>query len=185
MSAVQCIAKKRPVKICTIRHSPSSDPKFHHLEIFLGAGRSTSALFAIFISGCIFRKGLFICYYVISRKGPKNKFLIFTTAIRVMKRQLIKITVIQFVGVLNSLTRLIFRSLCSFSVVIACSISLFSHNIAVILLEYNQIEYKEIAIIIMEYSTDFIDIENISFDANDVTQMNRTSIPPIKIMKRM
>lgn len=45
------MAKKSPVRICVARHRPSRDPKFHHAEIFDGAGRSTSASFAIFNSG--------------------------------------------------------------------------------------------------------------------------------------
>lgn len=39
-----------------IRQSPSRDPKFHHTEMLEGVGRSTSASFAIFIRGCVFRR---------------------------------------------------------------------------------------------------------------------------------
>jgi hypothetical protein len=46
--------------ICITKHAPSSDPKFHHALIFVGVGRSTSALLANFISGCDVRIGLFI-----------------------------------------------------------------------------------------------------------------------------
>lgn len=38
-----------------MRQMPSREPKFHHDEIFDGAGRSISALFTIFISGWDFR----------------------------------------------------------------------------------------------------------------------------------
>ena len=46
--------------ICMTRQIPSSDPKFHHPLIVDGVGRSTSALFAIWNSGCLLRMGLFI-----------------------------------------------------------------------------------------------------------------------------
>lgn len=42
--------------IWIIRQSPRSDPKFHQTEIFEGAGRSARASFAIFNSGCVFRR---------------------------------------------------------------------------------------------------------------------------------
>lgn len=51
--------------ICIIRQIPNSDPKFHHALIVDGVGRSTSALFAIFSSGCLFRMGLFINLFVV------------------------------------------------------------------------------------------------------------------------
>jgi len=44
------------VAIWIIRQSPRSDPKFHQTEIFEGAGRSARASFAIFNSGCVFRR---------------------------------------------------------------------------------------------------------------------------------
>ena len=34
---------------------PKREPKFHHDEMFEGAGRSMNALLIIFISGCDFR----------------------------------------------------------------------------------------------------------------------------------
>lgn len=37
--------------IWAIRQSPKRDPKFHHAEMFEGAGRSTSASFAILRRG--------------------------------------------------------------------------------------------------------------------------------------
>ena len=51
------MARKRPVKIWITRHRPSSDPKFHHEDRFLGAGKSTRALFMILMAGCDFRIG--------------------------------------------------------------------------------------------------------------------------------
>ena len=52
--------RKRPVRICIIRHNPNRDPNFHHIERFLGDGRSISLLFTIRIRGCLFRMGLVI-----------------------------------------------------------------------------------------------------------------------------
>jgi hypothetical protein len=49
--------------ICITKHVPSRDPKFHHALMFVGAGRSISALLAIFISGCEVRIGLFIILF--------------------------------------------------------------------------------------------------------------------------
>lgn len=49
------MARKRPVTICEIKQRPRREPKFHHTEMFDGAGRSTSASFAIFRRGCVFR----------------------------------------------------------------------------------------------------------------------------------
>ena len=42
--------------IWIIRQSPRSEPKFHQTEILEGAGRSARASFAIFNSGCVFRR---------------------------------------------------------------------------------------------------------------------------------
>lgn len=39
-----------------IRHNPRSEPKFHHAEILIGVGRSTTASFAIFRRGWVFRR---------------------------------------------------------------------------------------------------------------------------------
>lgn len=50
------MAKKRPVKIWVARHNPRREPKFHQAEIFDGAGRSTSAPFAIFKRGWVLRR---------------------------------------------------------------------------------------------------------------------------------
>lgn len=38
-----------------IRHAPSSEPKFHHDEMFVGVGKSMKESFKILISGCDFR----------------------------------------------------------------------------------------------------------------------------------
>lgn len=40
------------------RQSPRREPKFHHTEMLLGAGRSITALFAIFARGCDLRRGV-------------------------------------------------------------------------------------------------------------------------------
>ena len=45
------MARNRPVRICRIRQMPSREPKFHHDEMFDGAGRSTNASLIIFIKG--------------------------------------------------------------------------------------------------------------------------------------
>ena len=45
------MARKIPVIICTIRQSPSREPKFHHEDRFGGAGRSIRELFRILRSG--------------------------------------------------------------------------------------------------------------------------------------
>lgn len=45
------MARNNPVRICAIRHTPISDPKFHHPLMVDGVGRSTRALFAILIRG--------------------------------------------------------------------------------------------------------------------------------------
>jgi hypothetical protein len=43
-----------------IRQIPSTYPKFYHPLTVDGVGRSTKALSAIMIRGCLFRVGLFI-----------------------------------------------------------------------------------------------------------------------------
>lgn len=50
------MARNRPVRIWAIRQSPSNEPKFHQTEMLEGAGRSTSASFAIFRRGCVLRR---------------------------------------------------------------------------------------------------------------------------------
>jgi hypothetical protein len=45
------MARNNPVAIWITKHNPNKDPKFHHAEIFEGAGRSTKALLAILKRG--------------------------------------------------------------------------------------------------------------------------------------
>jgi len=52
------MAKNSPVSTCRIKHSPNIDPKFHQIDRFEGAGRSTNLLFIIFKTGWDFRVGL-------------------------------------------------------------------------------------------------------------------------------
>ena len=49
------MANSRPVKIWVARQIPSRDPKFHHMEMLDGVGRSIRELLIIFIRGCDFR----------------------------------------------------------------------------------------------------------------------------------
>ena len=39
-SEEKCIAKNRPPRIWTIKQTPSKDPKFHMIVIFLGVGKN-------------------------------------------------------------------------------------------------------------------------------------------------
>lgn len=50
------MARNNPVRICVIKQRPRREPKFHHAEIFEGAGRSTNAPFAILRRGWVFRR---------------------------------------------------------------------------------------------------------------------------------
>lgn len=50
--------KNKPETIWTTKQSPSRDPKFHHIDKFNGAGKSTKALLAIFARGWDLRKGI-------------------------------------------------------------------------------------------------------------------------------
>jgi hypothetical protein len=43
--------------IWIIRRRPKRDPKFHQMEIFIGAGRSTIAVFKILRRGAFLRAG--------------------------------------------------------------------------------------------------------------------------------
>lgn len=52
----KCIARNTPEIICNLKHSPSKEPKFHHKEIFIGAGISIKAEFKILINGLLLRK---------------------------------------------------------------------------------------------------------------------------------
>lgn len=59
------MARNKPVAIWITRHKPKSEPKFHHAEIFEGAGRSTNALLAILNSGWLERIGLNISLFAV------------------------------------------------------------------------------------------------------------------------
>jgi len=48
------MAKNSPVKICSIKHNPSKDPKFHQIEMFRGVGKYTSELLTTLKIGCVF-----------------------------------------------------------------------------------------------------------------------------------
>ena len=52
------MARKRPVAIWIIRHSPSREPKFQRIEMLAGVGRSTTAPFAILNRGWFLRRGI-------------------------------------------------------------------------------------------------------------------------------
>lgn len=56
------MVRNRPVKICTTRHNPRSDPKFHKVDKLTGAGRSISDPLITLIRGCVCRRGLNIFY---------------------------------------------------------------------------------------------------------------------------
>lgn len=45
------MARKRPVRICTARQTPSRDPKFHQEEMLDGAGKSMNESLIILNSG--------------------------------------------------------------------------------------------------------------------------------------
>ena len=49
------MARKRPVRICIIRHIPRSEPKFHQVEMLDGVGRSMNVWLIILNRGCILR----------------------------------------------------------------------------------------------------------------------------------
>lgn len=42
--------------ICEAKQRPRREPKFHQVEMLGGAGRSTSALLAVFKRGWVFRR---------------------------------------------------------------------------------------------------------------------------------
>lgn len=50
------MARNSPVTIWVIRQRPRREPKFHQAEMLMGAGRSTTASFAILIMGWVFRR---------------------------------------------------------------------------------------------------------------------------------
>lgn len=49
------MARKRPVRICIIRHRPSREPKFHQVEMLDGVGRSIRELLMILNRGWVLR----------------------------------------------------------------------------------------------------------------------------------
>lgn len=49
------MARNNPVRICVARQSNSREPKFHHVEILDGAGRSINALLIVLRRGWVFR----------------------------------------------------------------------------------------------------------------------------------
>lgn len=57
------MARNSPVRIWIIKHSPSREPKFHHDEMFDGAGRSMNEWLMILISGWVFRMTVIISFY--------------------------------------------------------------------------------------------------------------------------
>lgn len=57
------MARNKPVRIWIIRQRPSKDPKFHQIDRFLGAGRSTRLWLRIFRIGWVFRMGRGIGYH--------------------------------------------------------------------------------------------------------------------------
>ena len=50
------MASRSPVTIWVIRQIPSSEPKFHQVEMFDGVGRSIRESLTIFISGWFLRR---------------------------------------------------------------------------------------------------------------------------------
>lgn len=50
------MARKSPVRIWVIRQRARREPKFHHAEMFEGAGRSISESFTIFRMGWVLRR---------------------------------------------------------------------------------------------------------------------------------
>lgn len=50
------MARNSPVRSWIARQRPRRDPKFHQIEMFEGAGRSTRASLAILRRGWVFRR---------------------------------------------------------------------------------------------------------------------------------
>lgn len=55
------MARNKPVRICSPKQMPNRDPKFHHAEMFDGAGKSMNELLMILIRGWDFR--MFVISY--------------------------------------------------------------------------------------------------------------------------
>lgn len=57
------MARNKPVISCVPRQRPRREPNFHHIDKFLGLGKSIKEPFIILNSGCVFRRGpVIICY---------------------------------------------------------------------------------------------------------------------------
>ena len=84
--------KNRPVISWIIRHKPNNEPKFHQIERFLGAGRSTIAVVIILSKGCCLWIGLniFKINYLNGRRGLLLEKIIFTTIINDKNKNIIK-----------------------------------------------------------------------------------------------
>jgi hypothetical protein len=54
---------------CIVRHKPRIEPKFHQMEMLIGAGRSIIILFIGFMRGWCFRVGLNIR---VGLEGPEG-----------------------------------------------------------------------------------------------------------------
>lgn len=57
------MARNSPVRIWITRHRPKREPKFHHDEMFDGAGKSMNEWLTILISGWVFRMIVIISFY--------------------------------------------------------------------------------------------------------------------------
>lgn len=58
------MARNNPVIICIIRQSPRREPNFHHIDKFLGEGRSIRDPLIILNKGCVFRIGPIIVFFI-------------------------------------------------------------------------------------------------------------------------
>lgn len=68
-SEVKCIVKNIPDKIWIIKQTPSREPKFHHLPMLDGAGRSIKESLIIWIKGFFLRK-----FNIGSRRWTDGRF---------------------------------------------------------------------------------------------------------------
>lgn len=78
------MAKKRPVTIWIPKHKPNKEPKFHKMLILEGEGREIIVLFTADSKGWDFIILIDIDY--MGRKDPAQYFVIFTIAIKTIKR---------------------------------------------------------------------------------------------------
>lgn len=63
------MASSKPVTICEIRQMPSSDPKFHHVEMLDGVGRSIRASLMTFRIWWFLRRLGAICLFCVLISG--------------------------------------------------------------------------------------------------------------------